>query len=88
VGNDFPRVGDGKLGFGLPFTASQTFDFQSFNVRIPSLMIPGGASIMFSVVLYFSSSTEGNTLTDQIWAAFDNQGVFSPYMLLTVRSPA
>jgi len=78
----------GGWGFGSAVTASQTFDFQHYNPHLKSLMIPGGASIMFSVVVRFSGTTEGNSLTDQIWAAFDNHGVFSPYMLLTVRSPA
>ena len=43
---------------------------------------------MFPVVVYFYGSTEGDTLSDQVWAAFENQGVFSPYLLLNVHSPS
>lgn len=79
----------GSWGFGYrAFTSAQSVDFQPFDMRVSSLTIPGSASIMFPVVVYFYGSTEGDTLSDQVWAAFENQGVFSPYLLLTVHSPS
>jgi hypothetical protein len=54
-----------------------------------SLLVPGGASLVFNVGMYFNGETKGDTLQDQALIDFSTQGaVFSPNVVLTLLTPA
>ena len=68
--------------------ASQSFNYQPFELSMKSFQVPGRASIMLPVILYFYGSMEGDTLEDVAEVDFcQGAAAFSPYMLLTVQTP-
>jgi len=60
--------------------ASQSFNYQPFELSMKSFQVPGRASIMLPVILYFYGSMEGDTLEDVAEVDFcQGAAAFSPY---------
>ena len=70
-------------------SVSREFSYAPFDLSWKSLLVPGGASVVFHVAMYVDGDTNGDTLQDQALIDFSNQGaVYSPNVLLTLLTPA
>jgi hypothetical protein len=70
-------------------SVSRSFSYAPFDLTMKSLLVPGGASLVFNVGMYFNGETKGDTLQDQALIDFSTQGaVFSPNVVLTLLTPA
>lgn len=83
------KVWAGGGPFARAESLSRSFSYTPVDLSFKSLLVPGGASIVFNVRMYFDGDTNGDTLEDQALIDFSNQGaVYSPNVLLTLLTPA
>jgi hypothetical protein len=73
-------------GFFSGDTRTDKLDFRPYFLEAKSVQIPAAASMMFRIELTFSGWADGGTLSDQIWAVFEEDGIYSPYVRLDIRT--